>query len=80
MNMCHRRSLKRQAYTVAEFRERNGIRRHKWYQLRKVGLAPKTFRIGGTEYVTAREERAWRKMAEEGVINRALAAKSTVCK
>jgi hypothetical protein len=54
------------AYTIAQFcRLHGGLSKATFYNLRKRGLAPKTFVVGRRRYVSVEASEKWRRSMEE---------------
>jgi len=53
-----------QSFSIKTFCERQEIGRTHYYQLKKAGKAPRTFKIGSIERISEDAEREWIKARE----------------
>jgi hypothetical protein len=52
------------AFSVAEFCQRHGICRAGYYNLRREGLAPKSFKVGRRRLISKESAAEWRSKME----------------
>ncbi|MCO5131195.1 MAG: transcriptional regulator [Xanthobacteraceae bacterium] len=53
-----------QSFSISKFCERQSIGRTLYYELRKRGKTPRTFRVGSVERISEEAEREWVKARE----------------
>ena len=57
--------MEKDAYSIVEFCQRHGLSRGSFYNLEKIGQAPRVMRVGGRVMISKEAAADWRREREE---------------